>query len=268
VNNLEMPIAIGFTAEIFAWREGFVLKLFKQGRSRNSVEYEARLSRIVHASGLPVPAVGDIVEVDGRYGLELEWIDGRSMLEVLTQKPWLVTGYARQLAELQADMHTRSVPELPTQQEILIRKITQADRLSEDVRQAALKALEKFPEEDKLCHGDFHPGNILMTRRGPVIIDWIDATRGSPVMDVARSSLLFGGGKPPASIPRARLLNIIQHPLYRIYLRRYLQLNRVDRHQLDQYIPIAAAARIDENIYFDEDRLLLIAQRVISSSKQ
>jgi hypothetical protein len=187
------------------------------------------------------------------------------MLEALTRKPWLVFKYARQLAELQADMHIRQVPNLPSQTERLVHKITRAEKLPEDVRQAALKAVNKYSVEDKLCHGDFHPGNILLSSRGPVIIDWVDASRGSPVMDVARSSLLFGGGKLPASIPRARLLNLIQHPLYRIYLRRYFQFNIIDRHQLDQYIPIAAAARIDENIYFDEVRLLSIARRVISS---
>jgi uncharacterized protein (TIGR02172 family) len=263
VEKLDAPIAVGFTAEIYAWRDGFVLKLFKQGRSRKSVEYEAHLSRIVHATGLPVPGVGDIVEVEGRYGLELERVDGPSMLEVLMRKPWMVPKYARQLAELQAEMHTRQVPELPSQNEMLVHKITQAERLPEDVRQAALSAVNKFPVEDKLCHGDFHPGNILLTRRGPVIIDWIDASRGSPVMDVARSSLLFGGGRIPSSIPRAWLVNLFQKPLYNTYLRRYFQLNPLDRQQLDRYIPVAAAARIDENIYFDETRLLAIAQSVL-----
>jgi uncharacterized protein (TIGR02172 family) len=265
MENLDAPIAVGFTAEIYAWREGWVLKLFKPGRSSNAVEYEARLTRMVHATGLPVPAAGNIVDVDGRFGLELERVDGPSMLEVLTQKPWRVALYARKLAELQADIHTRSVPELPSQREQLMRKITGAEKLPEDVRQAALKEAERMPGEDRLCHGDFHPGNILLTKRGPVIIDWIDATRGSPMMDVARSSLLFGGGKLPASFPGARLLNLLQLPLYRIYLSRYFQLNPGEKEEMKRWVPVAAAARMDEGIYFDEDRLLSIAQKLVKS---
>ncbi len=130
------------------------------------------------------------------------------------------------------------------------------------MRQAALKALETLPEDDKLCHGDFHPGNILLTTHGPVIIDWIDASRGCPILDVARSSLLFGRGRIPSSIPGAWLLRILQYRLYLIYRSRYFQLNPDDQTQLERWIPVAAAARLDEHIYFDEDRLLSIAQTI------
>src|SRR5665647_181710 len=105
----DTPIAVGFTAEIYAWRDGQVLKLYKPGASRNTVEHEANLTRIVHATGLPVPAVGEIVEIGDRFGLELERLDGISMLQALTRQAAKLWTYARQLAELQADLHTRRV---------------------------------------------------------------------------------------------------------------------------------------------------------------
>jgi hypothetical protein len=52
---LGSPIAIGFTAEIYAWKDGQVLKLFNQGISRATVEYKANLTRMAHATGLPIP---------------------------------------------------------------------------------------------------------------------------------------------------------------------------------------------------------------------
>ena len=45
--------------------------------------------------------------------------------------------------------------------------------------------------------------------------------------------------------------------------RRYFQLNPIDQQQLERWIPVVAAARLDEHIYFDEDRLLSIAQTLI-----
>jgi thiamine kinase len=260
---LDPPIALGFTAEVYAWNEGQVLKLFNQGISRSTVETEARLTRIVHATGLPVPAVGEMVEIDGRFGLEYERVDGITMLQVFTSKPWMFPAYARMLAELHADMHTRSVPEIPSQRDRLSRKLRGADPLPENVRQAALNALEKLPEDDKLCHGDFHPGNILLTHRGPVIIDWIDAARGSPLLDVARSSILVGGGPLPPGTPVPWLVKIIRDRFYHIYLKRYFQLNPADRQQLSNWIPVVAAARLDENIHEDEPRLLNIAQSLL-----
>ncbi len=258
------PIALGFTAEIYAWHAGQVLKLFKSGISRDTVQYEAHLTQIVHATGLPSPAVGEIIEIDGRFGLELERLEGISMLQALTRQPWRFRYFARQLAELQADMHQCQVPELPLLSERLAHKIARAEKLPETVRQAALKAVETLPDDDKLCHGDFHPGNILLTSHGPVIIDWIDASRGCPVLDVARSSLLFGRGRIPSSTPGAWLLRILQYRLYLIYRSRYFQLNPQDQRQLERWIPVAAAARLDEHIYFDEDRLLSIAQTITS----
>jgi uncharacterized protein (TIGR02172 family) len=257
------PIALGFTAEIHAWHTGQVLKLYNPGISRDTVEHEANLTRIVHATGLPVPAVGEIIEIDGRFGLEMERVDGISMLQALTQQPWKIRYHARRLAELQVDMHQCRVPELPSLAERLANKIKRAEKLPENVRQAALKTLELLPVDDKLCHGDFHPGNILLAARGPVIIDWIDASRGCPLLDVARSSLLFGRGHIPSSIPGAWLLSILQYRLYLIYQRRYFELNPVDQQQLESWIPVVAAARLDEHIYFDEDRLLSIAQTLV-----
>jgi aminoglycoside phosphotransferase (APT) family kinase protein len=29
-------------------------------------------------------------------------------------------------------------------------------------------------------HGDFHPGNVVLTQRGPVVIDWRNTTEGPP----------------------------------------------------------------------------------------
>ena len=192
----------GFTAEIYAWKEGWILKLFNQGISRAAVEHEANKTRIVHATGLPVPAVGEIIEIEDRYGMELERVDGISMLDALTKSPWKYPALARQLAELHAEMHTRRVPELPALSETLARKINRAEKLPENVRQAALKALEQLPEDDRLCHGDFHPGNILLSGRGPVIIDWIDCSRGRPILDVATIVTIVWGRQYSLQYPR------------------------------------------------------------------
>jgi hypothetical protein len=261
--QLDAPIARGFTAEIYSWQEGKVLKLFNQGISRLTVEHEANKTRIVHATGLPVPAVGEIIEIEGRYGMELERVDGISMLDTLTQKPWKYPSLARQLAKLHADVHTRRVPELPSLAETLAWKIARAEKLLENVRRAAIKALEKLPDDDKLCHGDFHPGNILLTERGPVIIDWIDGSRGRPILDVVRTSLLFGGGNIPSSIPGAPLLRILQGGFFRIYQRRYFKLDPVNKKEFDHWLPLVAAGRLNENIYYDENRLLALAQRLV-----
>ena len=40
-------------------------------------------------------------------------------------------------------------------------------------------------EDERLLHLDFHPDNVLLSGRGPVVIDWANARAGEPALDVA-----------------------------------------------------------------------------------
>ena len=192
--NVGDPIAYGRTAEIYAWDEANILKLFHNWFGRENIEYEAKIGRAVYASGLPVPAVGEIVQVNGRNGLIYERVPGVSLWELMPQKPWTLFRYARRLAERHVEMHTNPIrPEIPRQRPRLAQKIEAAQALPDALRARILAALETLPDGEQLCHGDFHPGNVLATPQGEVIIDWVDATRGNPLADLARSSIITLG---------------------------------------------------------------------------
>jgi streptomycin 6-kinase len=44
---------------------------------------------------------------------------------------------------------------------------------------------------DRILHLDLHPDNVMLERRGPVLIDWRNATEGPPEFDVAMSALIL-----------------------------------------------------------------------------
>lgn len=69
INGLGKPIAIGGTAEIYDWEPGWVLKLYFDRFGAGMADYESRIATAICATGLPVPAVGEIVNVNGRKGL-------------------------------------------------------------------------------------------------------------------------------------------------------------------------------------------------------
>jgi uncharacterized protein (TIGR02172 family) len=247
LQSLGTPIAQGLTAEVYRWDETRILKLFRDGRSPDQVAYEARIAHAVHAAGLPVPAVGNIVEVNGRHGLLYERVDGLSLFDSMGRKRWPLAHAARLWAELHADLHARHiVPELPSQRAELAKHIRAAQMLPSDLQQAALRALDTMPDGDQLCHGDFWPGNVLMSRQGPIIIDWICATRGNPLADVARSSVLLLGGLASPHFSRAQKARIRR--VHRTYLQRYFQLRPEGQAQCQAWHPIVAAARLSENI--------------------
>jgi len=262
MRSLGKPIATGRTAEIYAWEDGQVLKLFRDWVPAEYAEGERSIAIAVHAAGLASPWAGEIIEVNGRKGLVYERLDGPSMAEFLSRHLWQVTRLAQQFAELHAAMHQIHVhdPQAPSQRERLVNKINATDALSEKLKATVLKSLAEMPEDDRLCHGDFHPGNILMTTRGPVVIDWIDVTRGHPAADLARSSLIVGNihlylGKI-GWLFRGNLQRFL-----RIYQDRYFQLMPVDRTQVEGWLPIIAAARLSENIRQEAAACLAIVKR-------
>lgn len=261
VESLGNPIAWGRTAEVYAWKEGYVLKLFHEWFPSGAVEHEARIADVIHEAGLPAPAAGKIIEMDGRVGLVYERVTGTSMMEAMVAKPWTILQSARILAELQVGMHrVEGVPDLPSQHEWLREKIQAAEKLSPDLRQAALRVLEKLPEGNHLCHGDFHPGNVLMTGGIVVVIDWIDATRGNPFSDVARSSLLLDKSPLPEGTPVRRILALMRGWFHRAYLRHYFRLQPGDWEDLAAWRMVNAAARLSEEVPEDRELLTIVQQ--------
>ena len=70
-------------------------------------------------------------------------------------------------------------------------QIERAKHLDGAHREALLTGLSGMPDGDRLCHGDFHPGNVLGEPSRPVVIDWPDACRGDRAADCCRSHLLL-----------------------------------------------------------------------------
>jgi Ser/Thr protein kinase RdoA (MazF antagonist) len=116
-----------------------------------------------------------------------------------------------------------------------------------DQREAALEAIEHLGEASSLCHGDFHPGNVVMTRGDkPIIIDWTTATSGEPAVDAARTSLLLQLGElPPGTLALIRLMVAIGRTVFHAaFLRRYYRLNPAARRAVAQALLPVAVSRL------------------------
>jgi uncharacterized protein (TIGR02172 family) len=260
---LGQPLARGRTADIYAWQDGTILKLFHNWFDLDSIQYEAGIARAVHASGLPVPRVGELMRVNARFGLVYERIHGRSMLEALQRRPWMVFNYAHLQASLHAQMHTRTIDvRLPSQRERLEHKIRQASALPAPLQTVLLSRLESLPQGDRLCHCDFHPGNILLNEGQAVVIDWIDSSLGHPLADVARSSLIALGAVAGHQITDPRM-KIVVRLFNSIYLRSYFRLLPAGKQEYQHWLPVVAAARLSDNMPELEDWLVAVARTAL-----
>ena len=256
-------IAEGREAEIFAWEDGNVLRLLRNPNAQQQVEWEAQAMKAARAAGVSVPAVHGTTTVQERPGLVMERIDGPDQLTLLTQRPWLLFRAARLLGEVHAQLHETEAPDsLSALKASHKRRIESSDQVPPHLAEFAVAELEKLPDGDRLCHGDYHPANLLMTNGAPVVIDWTNVTRGDPAADVARTLMLLRLGEPPPGTPAiVRLLTLVGR---RIMLSGYLRAYRrrpVDMGLIDRWEVPIVAVRLTEKIESERPALLRILEK-------
>ncbi len=242
-------IAEGREAEMFAWNEGRILRLLRNVGAQDRLQREAAAMETARARGVRVPAVHSLTTVEGRPGMVMERIEGPDLLALVGRRPWKIFWGARILGEVQAQLHAASASSrLPALKAALKHRIEAYDRLPEQLARFALQILDELPDGDSLCHGDFHPANILMAGETPVLIDWTGATRGDPDADVARTLLMFRLAElPPGSPALTRLLALFgRKVMASAYLRAYRRKRAVEMAAVRRWeIPVAAARLAD-----------------------
>jgi aminoglycoside phosphotransferase (APT) family kinase protein len=252
-------IAVGRTSEVFAFGEGRVLKLLLPAFERLG-EHEAGVAALVGQVYPRAPACLGTISVEGRFGLIYERVDGPSMQERLEGRPWQLDGLARQLAELHAAMHAAGGTGLPDQLPKLRAAIERAcPKMTRRACEAALAGVAALRAGSSVCHGDLHPGNVLLATDRAVVIDWENATCGSPAGDVARTLFLCCDTpleRPSSSVVR-RAIGVARRRFARTYLTRYRELRPLDDAELRAWRLPILAARMAEGI--EEERRFLLA---------
>lgn len=189
-------LATGGNSEIFTWEQDRVLKLFRPGFTAQVVATEMHHARLARALGIPTPQAYGLVEIDGRRGIIYERCVGPTIFELIITRAAPVERLAQVFFEFQRAIHRCQEATLPPLRERVASKILRARGVADAVKQEATIRLRKLPDAQSVCHGDFHPVNVIMSAKGPIVIDWLDAGRGDPTLDVARTLLLLEHARP------------------------------------------------------------------------
>jgi len=253
-------IAQGREAEVYAWDDAAaVVKLYRPGYGGFAAE-AAALARL---EGTDVaPRLIGTVHIDGRRGLVLQRLDGVDMLALLQRQPWRLMGLARMLAQAALGIHRLQAPsQLPDLLDVLAGRIDAAG-LEPHLRDFTLKILDGLPSGDRLCHGDFHPGNAVVIADRASIIDWANATRGAPQADVARTLLLLKQADPLPGTPlMSRTLMAAGRSAFAgVFARTYRRSTPEPLRHLDAWTVVHAAARLAEGITAETARLVGILE--------
>ncbi len=263
------PLAEGREAKVFVRTDGNVVKVMRSARQEPRVRREAAALQALADRNHLAPAFVEVTEVAGRPALVSERVSGDDLLARLSRQPWLVLQVASTLGRAHAAMHAHVAPDtLPSLHDELARRIQSAKALRARHATAALERLQALPEGDRLCHGDYHPQNVLGTLEDPVIIDWGDASRGAHSADVARTLLLLQMGElpPDTPAPMRALTAVGRGMLARRYLAVYTHHMAEKPSRLDEWLFVGAAARFNEELEAEYPRLLKLLDESPSST--
>ena len=229
--NLEI-IGEGATTKIY--RDGDkAIKLYVNAPP-DEVENEAKLQSYAHKMGLPVPLVYGVRKIDeSMTALDMKYIPGKPLMHAGIDKDERLAAI-QTLVKLQCMVHAITTDEFPKQNDRISWKIEQNKYIGGTVKEKLFALLNRLDtQSNKLCHGDFHPLNIVFDGRMHWIIDWVDATSGSPLADACRTYVIF-------TQYLSRMAGV--------YLRCFCKEAKVAQDDVLTWIPIIAASRMTENM--------------------
>ena len=188
--KLDTIIAVREHKKIY--RSGdLAVKVFDEAFSKSDVLNEALNQARVEETGLRIPQIVEVTKLDGKWAILSQFIEGKTMAQLIEENPEQLETYLEQLVDNQMDVHSRRAPLLTKLQEKMQMKISQTT-LDATTRYDLHTRLGGMPKHNKVCHGDFNPSNIIIDPQGnPYILDWSHATQGNASADVARTYLLF-----------------------------------------------------------------------------
>lgn len=220
-----------------------VIKVFTKEHGKANVFNEALCQARVEESGLDVPAVLEVSAMEDGWGIAVEYVEGKTMEELMQEHPENMEAYMEQFVDLQLTMHSKKAPRLTLQKDKFARKInSQKETLDATTRYELCTRLDTMPNHTKLCHGDYNPSNVIVRPDGSMtIVDWSHATQGNASGDAAITYLQFAlKDKATADL----------------YMDIFCRKSDTAKQYVQKWLPIAAAAQLTKGIEEERDFLV------------
>ena len=210
-----------------------LIKSFDESYSKAGILNEALNQARVEETNLNIPKVLGVEVIDGKWSLIWEFIEGDTLEELMQREPDKRDEYLEYFVDLQIRMSKEKVPLLGHLRDKMHAKIS-ASAFPATVRYDLHVRLDSLPRHKKLCHGDFQPSNVIITKDGtPYIIDWSHATQGNGSADAARTYLIFKLQKKDEMAEK--------------YLRLFCQKTDTAIQYVQRILPIVAASQSVKN---------------------
>lgn len=226
--ELNSVVAVRSSKTVYRDKDRCV-KVFDETYSKRDVLNEALNQARVEETGLNIPKILEVTMVDGKWAIVTEFIEGNTLAHIMNEDSGNKDKYIELLVDLQLDVHSKNCALLNRLKDNLSRKVCLTE-LDATTRYDLYNRLDAMPKHNKICHGDFHPANIIIKEDGtPYIIDWSHATQGNASADAAITYINFrlSGDKEAASK----------------YLQLFCEKSNTNKEYVQKWVPIVAASQ-------------------------
>lgn len=244
------------------WAKPLILRLYPKRFGAHNAIWESTIHTVLADAGYPVPRahlVCDDMSVLGGAFFIMDYLDGAPLVTAprATVPELLGKSHARlhqiDPRPLITALHTQKIERrdygLDSRFDRLARKAKQHPQLEPAIQWLLHNRPVEAPQSS-VCHGDFHPMNILI-KDGAVsgVIDWPGFAIADPIMDVAATLIL-------ATVPMKHLAPQLgldftaddAEPFVQGYLAAYESVRPLDRTNLAYYQVFRAVKALIEGI--------------------
>ena len=208
---------------------GNAVKVFENSFPKSDVLNEALNQARVEETGLAVPELREVLRVDGKWAIVMEYVEGETLESLMEKHPEKEDEYLEQFVSAQLEVQSKRSPLLTNLTQKMQRKISETT-FDATTRYELHVRLDSMPKHNKLCHGDFNPSNVIVRPDGGIcVLDWSHATQGNASADAARTYLLFKLAKKDALAEK--------------YLKLFCKKSDTAIQYVQKWLPIVAASQ-------------------------
>lgn len=180
-------------------------------------------------------------KVDGGWAIVREYIEGKSLFELMAENPDKEDEYLEKFVDLQLEIHSKKSPHLNKIKDKMHAKISESS-YEATVRYDLHNRLEGMRPHTKVLHGDYCPSNIIVTPSGEYyVIDWAHATQGNASADAAGTYLVFNINN--------------QKELAEKYLNLFCKKVDIPKQLVQQWMPIVACSQSVKGVEAEKELL-------------
>lgn len=227
--------------EVYSCKEGIV-KVFETTHPKSAVFNEALNTVRIEETGLDIPKLKEVTQIDGKWALVIEKKDGKTLEEMMQVDSANIEKYMSDFVDLQLTIHAKTAPMLNRMKDKLARQIDTLKVLDATQRYELRTRLESMPKHSKVCHGDFNPSNVIVGKNGKMtVVDWAHATQGNASADAAMTYLLFA---------------LKDQKTADLYLNLFCKKSDTAKQYVQQWLPIVAASQLEKENELEKDFLI------------